>query len=54
MKKMCSSCKTEKPESEFHHFGKDGARVGKWCRDCYSKNKKKTPKQPSTQAGTSA
>jgi hypothetical protein len=50
--KMCTSCKTEKPESEFHRFGKDGARIGKWCKDCYTKNKKKTPRR-SAQLGSS-
>jgi len=39
--KQCTYCKLEKPESEFHHFGKDGARIGKWCTVCYQKNKKK-------------
>ncbi len=51
--KVCSSCKVDKPESEFYRFGKDGSRVGKWCEICYSKNKKKAPKRPAP-AGTTA
>ena len=31
--KVCTSCKTEKPVSDFHRFGSGGARVGKWCED---------------------
>jgi hypothetical protein len=53
MVRMCSSCRKEHPESEFHSVGKDGARVGKWCKDGYSKNRKEPSKQP-TPAGTEA
>lgn len=50
--KICTSCKIEKPESDFHRFGKDGSRVGKWCEACYTKNKggKKTPPRKQAQA----
>ena len=43
--KVCTSCKTEKPLSEFHRFGGSGTQVGKWCEACYTKNKaaKKAP-----------
>jgi hypothetical protein len=37
--KVCTSCSQQKPVSDFHHFGKDGSRVGKWCKPCYEKNK---------------
>jgi hypothetical protein len=37
--KICTSCKTEKPVAEFHHFGKGGVQVGKWCEDCFQKKK---------------
>ena len=36
-KKICTSCKTEKPVSEFHRFGSGGTQVGKWCEACYTK-----------------
>ena len=35
--KVCTSCRMEKPVSEFHHFGKNLSRVGKWCEACYEK-----------------
>ena len=35
--KVCTSCGKEKSVSDFHRFGKDGSRVGKWCEDCYTK-----------------
>ena len=35
--KVCTSCNVEKPVSEFHRYGKDDSRVGKWCEDCYTK-----------------
>ena len=34
--KICTSCKTEKPLSEFHRFGSGGAQIGKWCEACYT------------------
>ena len=40
--RVCTSCKVAKPESEFHRFGKDQSRIGKWCESCYVRNKKKT------------
>ena len=36
--KVCTSCRIEKPISEFHHFGKNDSRVGKWCEACYQKS----------------
>lgn len=35
--KVCTSCNVEKPISEFHHYGKDDSRIGKWCETCYTK-----------------
>ena len=35
--KICTSCGKEKSVADFHKFGKDGSRVGKWCEDCYAK-----------------
>jgi len=35
--KVCNSCGKEKPVAEFHRFGKDGSRIGKWCEECYTK-----------------
>ena len=35
--KVCTSCKKEKPVSEFHRFGSGGTQVGKWCEACYVK-----------------
>ena len=35
--KVCTSCRKDKPVSDFHRFGKDGSRLGKWCEDCYTK-----------------
>jgi hypothetical protein len=36
-RKVCTSCNVEKPVSEFHRFGKDDSRIGKWCEACYTK-----------------
>ena len=35
--KVCTSCGKEKPVSDFHRFGKEGSRIGKWCEACYTK-----------------
>ena len=41
--KVCTSCKVEKPVSDFHRFGRDGSRIGKWCEACYTKKIAGTP-----------
>jgi hypothetical protein len=38
--KTCTACKTEKPLTEFHRFGKNGGQVGKWCEPCFQKKKR--------------
>ena len=43
--KICTSCRAEKPVAEFHRFGPNGERVGKWCEECYKKNKR-APSKP--------
>ena len=35
--KVCTSCNLQKPIADFHRFGKDGARIGKWCEECYTR-----------------
>jgi hypothetical protein len=45
--RFCASCKRRLPIDQFHHFGKDGARIGKWCEECYQRqigNKKEKRK----------
>lgn len=37
--KICTCCGQAKLITEFHRFGKDGSRIGKWCKPCYAKNK---------------
>lgn len=33
--KTCTRCRTQRPLSEFHHYGR-GA-IGKWCEQCYQR-----------------
>jgi hypothetical protein len=47
--RVCTSCKKEKPLSEFHRFGKDGSRIGKWCDECYAKRGAGRPPAPQKQ-----
>jgi hypothetical protein len=42
-KKVCTSCKKEKPVLAFHRYGRDGYRIGKWCEDCYTKKSASKP-----------
>jgi hypothetical protein len=37
--KVCTSCGQAKPLDQFHRFGKDLIRVGKWCEECFKKKK---------------
>lgn len=53
-KRVCTSCRTEKPLAEFHQFGSGGGRVGKWCEECYQKNKARTQKRPAAKRGMKA
>jgi hypothetical protein len=36
--RVCTKCRQAKAPSEFHHFGKDRSRIGKWCEDCYQRH----------------
>jgi hypothetical protein len=36
--KVCTKCRVAKSPTEFHHFGMDGSRIGKWCEACYQKH----------------
>lgn len=42
--KVCTSCGQRKGLHEFHRFGKDGKRVGKWCEECFQRRKGKPPR----------
>ena len=44
--KVCTSCGREKPSSEFHRFGKDSSRIGKWCEECYTRKGSGKPASP--------
>lgn len=33
--KTCTYCGKRKPIAEFHQFGKNPVRIGKWCEPCY-------------------
>ena len=35
--RICTSCKVQKPLADFHRFGRDGSRIGRWCEACYQK-----------------
>jgi hypothetical protein len=39
--KVCTSCGQQKDLHEFHRFGKDGKRVGKWCEACLQRQKRR-------------
>jgi hypothetical protein len=39
--KVCTSCGQRKGLPEFHHFGKDKKRVGKWCELCLQRQKRR-------------
>ncbi len=49
--RVCTSCQTDKPLAEFHKFGPKAERVGKWCEDCYQKNKARTQNRPHAKRG---
>lgn len=53
-KRVCSSCRETKPLAEFHKFGPNRERVGKWCEDCYQKNKARARKKPGSSSTTKA
>lgn len=36
--KSCTKCRKAKASSQFHRFGKDRSRIGKWCEECYQKH----------------
>ena len=44
--KVCTSCGKQKPVSDFHRFGKDGSRIGKWCEECYTRKGSGKPASP--------
>ena len=50
--KVCTSCRAEKPLTQFHRFGANGERVGKWCEECYKKNKRAPGKPAVTPSRT--
>jgi hypothetical protein len=39
--KVCTSCGQRKDIHEFHRFGKDGNRIGKWCEPCLQRQKRR-------------
>ena len=44
--KVCTSCGKQKAVSDFHRFGKDESRVGKWCEECYTRKGAGKPASP--------
>lgn len=50
--KVCGSCGKEKSVTEFHRFGKDGARIGKWCEACYTRRIAGKPPRPPKQVSS--
>lgn len=50
--KVCTCCKQSKNLAEFHRFGKDLSRVGKWCEECYLKKKGESPTTSGPQSKT--
>jgi hypothetical protein len=44
--KVCTSCGQRKSLHEFHHFGKDRKRVGKWCELCLQRQKRRRVTKP--------
>ena len=38
--KKCTHCREDKPLTDFHVFGRNRERIGRWCAVCYDKNAK--------------
>lgn len=43
--KVCTSCGETKRTGEFHHFGAEKERVGKWCESCFQRTNGRRKRQ---------